>query len=301
MIVKKMSVERSSVSVRRDARALKMDVGIGLKPEFFQEIMMEKPNIGFFEIHAENYMVAGGPFHAALTEIAKDYPISIHGVGLSLGSGEPLDTLHLTKLKALLDRYQPILFSEHLAWSRFQGQFLNDLLPLPYTKDSLVKVCEHIDQTQTFLGRQILIENPATYLTFQESSFSETDFIQEVLQRTGCGLLLDINNVYVSSINHGWDPQQYLEAIDLSSVQEIHLAGHAQEQMDSGETILIDSHGAEIAPAVWSLYEFIIQKAGAIPTLIERDQNIPPLSELMREISIARACIAQTHKGACYV
>lgn len=277
------------------------DVGIGLKPEFFHEILTQKPAIGFFEIHAENYMVAGGPFHDALTKIRADYPLSIHGVGLSLGGSEPLDTHHLAQLKILIDRYEPTLFSEHLAWCRYQGQFLNDLLPLPYTQASLAQVCDHIDQTQSFLKRQLLIENPATYLTFENSTFDEPQFIREVIKRTGCGLLLDVNNVHVSAFNHGWNAHAYIDSIDLNAVQEIHLAGFSQEKTSDDEWVLIDSHGADIAPDVWELYRYTISKTGLVPTLIERDQNIPPFQELLNEVSHARALRQEYQAGSTVV
>ncbi len=276
------------------------DVGIGLKPEYFQHILENKPDIGFFEIHAENYMVAGGPFHEILEKISADYPLSIHGVGLSLGGSEPLDLHHLNCLKALLTRYQPALFSEHLAWCRYQGQFLNDLLPLPYTKASLTQVCDHIDQTQSFLNRQILIENPATYLRFEYSTFSEPEFIDEVLKRTGCGLLLDVNNVHVSAFNHGWNAYSYIDAIDLSSVKEIHLAGFSREKTGDDEWVLIDSHGAAISPDVWDLYRYTIMRTGEVPTLIERDQNIPPFCEMLKEVSYARQLRDECRAG-CFV
>jgi len=270
------------------------DVGIGLKPEFFQEILANKPDIGFFEIHAENYMVAGGPFHDSLAKICADYPLSIHGVGLSLGGTEPLDLYHLNHLKALLSRYQPALFSEHLAWCRFQGKFLNDLLPLPYTKASLTQVCDHIDQTQSFLKRQMLIENPATYLTFEYSTFNEPEFIREIVKRTGCGLLLDVNNVYVSAFNHGWNAAAYIDALDLSPVQEIHLAGFSREKTIDDEWVLIDSHGADISPDVWDLYRYTLMHAGL------RDQNIPPLQEMLREVSYARQ-LRDKYQSECSV
>ena len=257
--------------------------GIGLKPEHFIEILETRPTVGFFEIHAENYMVDGGPFHHYLTRIRELYPLSIHGVGLSIGGEQPLDQAHLQRLAALLDRYQPELFSEHLAWASHGGHFLNDLLPLPYHAGTLQRVCAHIDQVQEVLQRPLLLENPATYLEFATSDRSEPEFIRDILQRTGCGLLLDVNNVYVSSINHGRDPYAYIRALAGLWIGEIHLAGFARDRDAAGYPLLIDSHGAPIAEAVWHLYEFTLQQLGPAPTLIERDQNIPSLATLCTE------------------
>lgn len=257
--------------------------GIGLKPEHFIEILETRPTVGFFEIHAENYMVDGGPFHHYLTRIRELYPLSIHGVGLSIGGEQPLDQAHLQRLAALLDRYQPELFSEHLAWASHGGHFLNDLLPLPYHAGTLQRVCAHIDQVQEVLQRPLLLENPATYLEFATSDRSEPEFIRDILQRTGCGLLLDVNNVYVSCINHGRDPYAYIRVLAGLWIGEIHLAGFARDRDAAGDPLLIDSHGAPIAEAVWHLYEFTLQQLGPAPTLIERDQNIPSLATLCTE------------------
>ena len=266
--------------------------GIGLKPEHFIEILETRPTVGFFEIHAENYMVDGGPFHHYLTRIRELYPLSIHGVGLSIGGEQPLDKAHLQRLAALLDRYQPELFSEHLAWASHGGHFLNDLLPLPYHAGTLQRVCAHIDQLQEVLQRPLLLENPATYLEFATSDRSEPEFIRDILQRTGCGLLLDVNNVYVSSINHGRDPYAYIRALAGLWIGEIHLAGFARDRDAAGDPLLIDSHGAPIAEAVWHLYEFTLQQLGPAPTLIERDQNIPSLATLCTEAQQAELRLA---------
>ena len=266
--------------------------GIGLKPEHFIEILETRPTVGFFEIHAENYMVDGGPFHHYLTRIRELYPLSIHGVGLSIGGEQPLDQAHLQRLAALLDRYQPELFSEHLAWASHGGHFLNDLLPLPYHAGTLQRVCAHIDQVQEVLQRPLLLENPATYLEFATSDRSEPEFIRDILQRTGCGLLLDVNNVYVSSINHGRDPYAYIRALAGLWIGEIHLAGFARDRDAAGDPLLIDSHGAPIAEAVWHLYEFTLQQLGPAPTLIERDQNIPSLATLCTEAQQAELRLA---------
>jgi uncharacterized protein (UPF0276 family) len=257
--------------------------GLGLKPEHFRQIVETWPDLGFFEIHAENYMVAGGPFHHYLTRIRERYPLSIHGVGLSIGGETPLDKEHLDALAVLIDRYAPQSFSEHLAWSSHGDVFLNDLLPIPYTQQTLQRVCDHIDQVQTHLKRRMLLENPATYVEFAASSMAETEFIGAILQRTGCGLLLDVNNVYVSCVNHHRDPYAYIKALPHHAVGEIHLAGFAQERDANGDALLIDSHGAPIAQAVWALYEYTLDQVGPAPTLIERDNDIPSFDILLEE------------------
>ena len=257
--------------------------GVGLKPEHFRHIVETWPDLGFFEVHAENYMVDGGPFHHYLTRIRERYPLSIHGVGLSIGGETALDLVHLDKLAALIERYAPQSFSEHLAWASHGEVFLNDLLPVPYNAQTLQRVCDHVDQVQTHLKRQMLLENPATYVEFAASTMAETEFINQVLRRTGCGLLLDVNNVYVSCINHHRDPYATVHALAHKSVGEIHLAGFAQEQDGAGDTLLIDSHGAAVAQAVWQLYEYTLERVGPIATLIERDNDIPPFDVLFEE------------------
>ena len=271
--------------------ALPNRAGIGLKPEHFREILAQPPALGFFEVHAENFMVAGGPFHHYLERIRALYPLSIHGVGLSIGGQGPLDEDHLTRLALLLERYQPESFSEHLAWSSHGGSFLNDLLPLPYNALSLGQVCAHIDHVQERLGRRMLLENPATYVEFSASTMAENAFIGEVVRRTGCGLLLDVNNVHVASVNHGGDAREYILGLPLHAVAEIHLAGFAAELDSSGAPLLIDSHGAPVAQAVWQLYEFTLGLTGAKPTLIERDNHIPELGVLLAEANQAQAML----------
>jgi uncharacterized protein len=269
-------------SSRLPARA-----GIGLKPQHFAEILATGPDLGFFEIHAENYLVAGGPFHHYLSRIRDRYPLSIHGVGLSIGADGSLDGDHLDRLAALLYRYEPQAFSEHLAWSTHGGAFFNDLLPLPYDRTTLNRVCDHIDQTQEHLRRRILLENPATYVEFAASTFDEAAFITEIIHRTGCGLLLDVNNAYVSGVNHQRDPYAYLAALPLAEVGEIHLAGFAEDRDAADAPLLIDTHGAPVAEAVWELYAFALERLGPTPTLIERDNNIPPLAVLLEEARLA--------------
>ncbi|MDZ5450476.1 DUF692 domain-containing protein [Labrys sp. ZIDIC5] len=257
--------------------------GVGLKAEHYRTIMEKSPDIGFFEVHAENYMGAGGPPHRYLTAIRERYPLSLHGVGLSIGADRPLDQGHLARLKQLIDRYSPALFSEHLAWSSHDVGFLNDLLPLPYTDETLVRVVEHVDQVQDVLGRQMLLENPSTYLAFIESTWSETDFIAEIVRRTGCGLLLDVNNVHVACTNQEWSPIAYLDAYPLSHVQEIHLAGFAPDADEEGRPLLIDAHDRPVEEIVWGLFAHTIARIGPVPTLIEWDANLPDWPTLKAE------------------
>ncbi|MHA3735198.1 MNIO family bufferin maturase [Pseudomonas sp. Eth.TT006] len=257
--------------------------GLGLKTGHFAEVLGSLPDLGFFEVHAENYMVDGGPFHHFLGLIREQYPLSLHGVGLSIGAEGPLDDQHLQRLKALIERYQPQSFSEHLAWSSHGPVFLNDLLPLAYDTPTLNRVCEHIDQVQNTLKRPMLLENPATYLGFQCSTIDEPEFIAEVIRRSGCGLLLDVNNVYVSCINHQRDPLAYLDALPLKAVSEIHLAGFAEDSDSLGDRLLIDDHGAPIDQAVWALYRQALQRTGAVATLIERDNQVPAFNVLLAE------------------
>lgn len=265
------------------APGLPRRAGLGLKHEHLSEVLETTPDIGFFEVHAENYMVAGGPFHHYLGLIRAQYPLSLHGVGLSIGGEGPLDPAHLARLTTLIERYQPQSFSEHLAWSSHGPVFLHDLLPLAYDAATLKRVCEHVDQVQSALKRPMLLENPSTYLQFQRSTLDETDFISEIVRRTGCGLLLDVNNVYVSCINHQREPLAYIDALPLHAVGEIHLAGFAEDTDSLGERLLIDDHGAPIDNAVWQLYESVLTRTGPVATLIERDNQVPAFSVLQAE------------------
>ena len=267
--------------------------GLGLKTEHFTEVLETRPDIGFFEVHAENYMVAGGPFHHYLGLIRAQYPLSLHGVGLSIGGEAPLDREHLARLATLIERYQPQSFSEHLAWSSHGPVFLNDLLPLAYDASTLDRVCAHVDQVQSTLKRPMLLENPSTYLQFQRSTLDETDFISEIVRRTGCGLLLDVNNVYVSCINHQRDPLAYIDALPLHAVGEIHLAGFAEDTDSLGDRLLIDDHGAPIDNAVWQLYAQVLARTGAVATLIERDNQVPAFSVLQAEARQAEGYLSQ--------
>ena len=270
--------------------------GLGFKPEHFPAIRETRPELGFFEIHAENYMGAGGPPHRQLTALRRDYAISLHGVGLSIGGPGRLDRDHLARLRVLVDRYQPESFSEHLAWSSHGAEYLNDLLPLPYTTETLTIICNHIDEVQETLGRQMLLENPATYVLFEQSTLPETDFLSEIARRTGCGLLLDINNVFVSCTNHHADPRAYLAAFPLARVGEIHLGGHASEDLPSGP-LLIDDHGSPVADPVWTLYAETVARTGPLPTLIEWDNDVPPFAELLAEAQRAGAILGRIKGG----
>ena len=274
------------------ARAVPARAGVGLKAPHYRTILEIRPDIGFFEVHAENYMGAGGPPHRYLTQIRSHYPLSLHGVGLSIGADGPLDRMHLRRLAALNERYEPGLVSEHLAWSSHGGVFFNDLLPLPYTKRTLQRVCEHIAQVHEALGRQILLENPSTYLAFEESTYEEADFIAEVARRSGCGVLLDVNNVYVACTNQGWDPLGYLERLPLAHVRQIHLAGHAADRDGRGAPLLIDAHDRPVSALVWDLYAHVIATLGAVPTLIEWDQRLPEWRALEAEAQRAEAVLA---------
>ena len=268
--------------------------GVGLKPEHYRTILEASPEVGFFEVHAENYMGAGGPPHRYLSAIRERYPLSIHGVGLSIGADRPLSRAHLLRLKALVDRYQPALVSEHLAWSTHEIGFLNDLLPVPYTKAALARVVSHIDEVQETLGRQLLLENPSTYLAFEESTLTETDFIAEVVRGSGCALLLDINNVLVASANQAYDPIAYLDDYPLDHVRQIHLAGHLQEADEYGRPLLIDTHDREVDETVWRLYRDTISRIGAVPTLIEWDAKVPRWDVLMAEATRAATLMQET-------
>ncbi len=268
--------------------------GVGLKPQHYRDILDGTPGIGWFEVHAENYMGAGGPPHAYLTAVRERYPLSLHGVGLSIGGSGPLDKDHLGRLRALIERYQPALFSEHLAWSSHDTVYLNDLLPLPYTEETLDLVCTHIDEVQETLHRQMLLENPSTYVAFAETSMREVDFLREVVQRTGCGLLLDVNNVFVQAINHGFDAAAYIDSFPAEHVAEIHLGGHDEDADDDGAPLLIDDHGREVADPVWALYARTLARAGPKPTLIEWDNDVPDWPTLFAEAKRADAVIADT-------
>jgi uncharacterized protein (UPF0276 family) len=274
------------------AAHLPASAGVGFKPEHAGAILAAAQPIGFFEVHAENYMGAGGPPHAQLTALRERYALSVHGVGLSIGSTGRLDRAHLTRLRQLCDRYAPSSFSEHLAWSSHDGVYFNDLLPLPYTEQTLAGVSDHVDEVQTALGRQMLLENPSTYLDFAESTIPEVDFLAEISRRTGCGLLLDINNVFVSATNHGRSTLDYLDRFPLDQVCEIHLGGHDADTGDAGEPLLIDSHRVAVADEVWTLYREVIARTGPLPTLVEWDNDVPDWPTLRAEAIAAQRILS---------
>ena len=288
-----MTLSRQHTVSHAQAPGLPCRAGLGLKSEHFTEVLQTLPDVGFFEVHAENYMVAGGPFHHYLGLIRQQYSLSLHGVGLSIGGEGPLNREHLARLATLIERYHPHSFSEHLAWSSHGPVFLNDLLPLAYDADTLNRVCEHIDQVQSTLKRPMLLENPSTYLQFQRSTLDETDFISETIRRTGCGLLLDVNNAYVSCINHQRDPLTYIDALPLHAVGEIHLAGFGEDTDNLGDRLLIDDHGAPINNAVWQLYEQVLTRTGPVATLIERDNHVPAFNVLHAEAQQAEHYLSQ--------
>ena len=272
---------------------MKVSAGTGLKPEHAHDIFESARAVDFFEIHAENYMGAGGPPHHLLRRIATDYPLSVHGVGLSIGGAGPLDRDHLARLKKLIGDYRPAMFSEHLAWSSHDGVYLNDLLPLPYNAETLTCVVRHIDEVQHTLDTRMLLENPSTYVSFAASDMDEAEFLRAVAERTGCGLLLDVNNVYVSSVNHGFDAAAYIDRFPIEFVGEIHLAGFAEDQDADAGRLLIDAHGAPVADAVWSLYRRTLARSGPVPTLIEWDNDIPDFATVVAEVSLARAALVE--------
>jgi hypothetical protein len=265
--------------------------GTSFKHEHLQSIMTGGKHDGFFEAHAENYMGAGGPPHRALECIRNDYPVSLHGVCMSIGGPGPLDAAHLERFRSLVTRYEPALVSEHLAWSTHETTFFNDLLPLPYTESTLVCVADHIDEMQNAIGRPILLENPSTYVAFGDSAMSETEFLRALVRRSGCGLLLDVNNVFVSATNQGYSATGYLAEFPLDHVGEIHLAGHAEQADDEGDLLLIDSHDRRVADQVWTLFESVVERSGPVPTFIEWDSNIPDWPVLRAEAMAAQAIL----------
>lgn len=267
--------------------------GVGYKPQHFADIMEDPGPVAWLEIHAENYMGAGGRPLAQLRALSERFAMSVHGVGLSIGGEGPLDSDHLARLKHLVDWLKPARFSEHLAWSTHDSHFLNDLLPLPYTADTLARVCSHIDQVQETVGRQMLLENPSNYLAFTQSEMSEVDFLSEIAHRTGCGLLFDVNNVFVSATNQQTDPISYIDSFPLEHVGEIHLGGHDEDTDDHGAPLLIDSHGAAVVDPVWALYDHTVARGGAKPTLIEWDTDVPEWSVLVAEAARADAALAK--------
>lgn len=268
--------------------------GTGLKPQHVDDVLRERPPLGFFEVHAENYMVDGGPFPHHLQQVRERYPLSLHGVALGIGGEAPLDRAHLDRLARLLARFQPAAFSEHLAWSSHGGAFLDDLLPLPYDAGTLARVCAHVQQAQDHLRCRLLLENPSTYFEFEASTLAEAQFLSEVVERTGCGLLLDVNNAYVSAVNRGADAWNFISALPLHAVGEIHLAGFACDWDADGAPLLIDDHGCEVDDAVWTLYRRVIGRTGSVPTLVEWD-NAVPAWPVLRDQALAAQRIMEAH------
>jgi len=260
--------------------------GIGLRAEHYREVTEKLPSVGWLEVHSENYFGDGGdPLHF-LEKARQHYPISLHGVGLSLGSSDDVNTRHLQKLKKLIDRIEPGFVSDHLSWSSVEGKYFNDLFPLPYTNEALNLFARHVEQAQDFLGREILVENPSSYLRYAHSTIPEWEFLSEISKKTGCGILLDINNIYVSAVNHGFDARKYLQSIPTEKVREVHLAGFTVNRYPEGD-ILVDTHNAPVAPEVWELYREAIAQLGRIPTLIEWDTDLPALDVLLDEATKA--------------
>ena len=267
--------------------------GIGYKPQHFEAITSDARPVEWLEIHAENYMGDGGRPLAQLRHLSEQFAMSVHGVGLSIGGESPLDREHLARLRHLVGWLNPASFSEHLAWSTHGAEFMNDLLPLPYTNETLTRVAEHIDQVHEVVGKRMLLENPSSYLAFEESTWSETDFLEEVARRTGCGLLLDVNNVFVSATNLDLDPRAYIDAFPVSRVGEVHLGGHDEDEDDHGAPVLIDSHGREIADPVWALLDYTLDRMGPRPVLVEWDNDVPDWPVLADEARRAEAALSR--------
>jgi uncharacterized protein (UPF0276 family) len=275
---------------RRAGHPIPARAGIGLRFQHHQAVLDSRPDVAWLEVHTENY-IGGGTSVRYLEAIRPDYPISLHGVGLSLGSAQGLDAAHIDCIKHVVGWVEPALVSEHLSWSTVSGRYLADLLPLPMTEEALYVLCRHVDQFQTCLRRQILMENPSSYLRFRHSTIPEWEFLAAVARRTGCGILCDVNNIYVSACNHGWQPSTYLAALPSASIGEIHLAGHSVRQLDGGRVLRIDDHGSPVVPEVWALYVEALSRFGPVPTLIEWDTNVPALDVLLGEAARADALL----------
>lgn len=271
--------------------------GVGLRFQHHNTVLETRPAIAWLEVHTENYL-GGGPSARTLDAVRRDYPLSLHGVGLSLGSVEGPDPGHLRRVREAVERFQPGLVSEHLSWSSVAGSYLADLLPLPMTEEALVLACRNVDEAQAALGRRLLLENPSTYIQYAHSTIPEWEFLAALAARTGCGLLCDVNNIIVSAGNHGWDPQRYLLALPAKAVGEIHVAGHAVRLLDGGDKLLIDDHGSAVAPEVWRLYAQALELFGPVPTLVEWDNNVPALEVLLAEARKASALLEIEHACA---
>ena len=267
--------------------------GVGYKAQHYSDVLNDPGPVAWLEVHAENYMGDGGPPIAQLKHLRDLFPISCHGVGLSIGAEGPLDADHLARLKTLVGWLEPQSFSEHLAWSTHETGFLNDLLPVPYDEATLTRVVEHVDEVQTVLGRRMLLENPSTYVQFAQSTMAEVDFLKEVVARTGCGLLLDVNNVFVSATNQNYHPVEYLDAFPTAHVGEIHLGGHEEDEDETGAPLLIDAHNNPVVDPVWALYDHALSRTGPVPTLIEWDNDVPDWATLAAEASRAESALAR--------
>ena len=279
-------------------RPLPPRAGIGLRPEHYVDFTESRPPVGFIEAHSENYFGRGGkPLHF-LRLARRDYPLSLHGVGLSIGSVDPLCEPHLQRLGELIAMFEPALVSEHLCWSSVGGTYANDLLPLPYTEEALAHVVTHVQRVQERLRRSILLENVSSYFEYAQSAMPEWQFLAEVARRSGCGILLDVNNIFVSAHNHGFDALQYLHSIPRAAVREIHLAGFTRNRVEEGVEILIDTHSAPVADAVWALYGAALERFGPVPTLIEWDADLPPLPTLVAEAAKADSMLEAHHACA---
>jgi len=273
--------------------------GIGLRFQHHQAFRDTRPRVAWLEAHTENYMGGGTPL-SYLDRIRRDYPISLHGIGLSLGSAEGIDGIHLERIRRVVERFEPGLVSEHLSWSTVGGTYLADLLPLPMTEEALDLVCSNVDRVQAYLERRILIENPSSYLCFKHSSIPEWEFLAAVAQRTGCGILCDVNNVYVSASNHGWDASTYLAALPIEAIGEIHLAGHSVRQIHDERVLRIDDHSSRVAPAVWALYAEALARFGQVPTLIEWDTDVPALDVLLDEAAQATRYLERAREAPAH-
>jgi hypothetical protein len=277
----------SSSPTANSSRPIPAGAGIGLRSAHHQAIVRERPAVGWIEVHTENYFHEGGPHLAALERARELYPLSLHGVGMGLGSAGPLDRTHLARVARAIARFEPALVSEHACWGSEGGEHFNDLLPLPYTEEAALHLAARVREVQDVLGRQILIENLSCYLAFSSSRLSEFEFLAAVVELSGCGLLLDVNNAYVNSVNLGLDARAFIDGLPAGAVQEIHLAGHARRQV-GGRTLLLDDHGSRVPEPVWELYEHALRRCGRMPTLIEWDTNLPELSVLAEEAARAQ-------------
>ena len=284
----------SSTAEANSSGPILAGAGIGLRSAHHEALLRERPRVGWIEVHTENYFHDGGPHALELERAREAYPLSLHGVGMGLGSVDPLDRMHVARVKRAIERFAPSLVSEHACWTSHGGEHFNDLLPLPYTEEAALHLAGRITQVQDMLGRQILIENLSCYLSFHSSRLTEWEFLTAVVERSGCGLLLDVNNAYVNSVNVGLDATALINGLPAGAVQEIHLAGHARRVVD-GREILLDDHGSQVPESVWTLYELALRRHGPVPTLIEWDTNLPELSVLVAEADRAQARLEAAH------